>query len=137
MRIYVSYQFKGSDKVGLRESLEAVSKTLSAAGHEPFVFYREVMAWGKKKFSSRKIINEAFLALDKCDAVLAVVESEQVSEGMMLEIGYAKALGKQLVLAINEKLEKDFLRFVRELVDEVIEYKNLADLDKKFKLVKL
>ena len=42
MRIYVSYKYKGSDKAGLRRSLEAVSKAIVDADHEVCIFYRDI-----------------------------------------------------------------------------------------------
>jgi hypothetical protein len=39
-----------------------------------------------------EIIKQAFLEIKKSDAIFAFVESEEKSEGMLLEIGYAKAL---------------------------------------------
>jgi nucleoside 2-deoxyribosyltransferase len=48
-----------------------------------------------------QVIKQAFIEVKKSDVILAFIESEEKSEGMLLEIGYAKALGKKLVLVIK------------------------------------
>jgi hypothetical protein len=44
---------------------------------------------------------------------------------MLLEIGYAKALGKKLVLVIKRWIN---LRFLRSLADEIIEFDSIEDI---------
>ncbi|MBN1169017.1 nucleoside 2-deoxyribosyltransferase [Candidatus Woesebacteria bacterium] len=115
MKIYVSYKYKGSDKRKLIKNLKYVDREITEADHKSYIYLRDALKWGKVKKKEELIIREAFKAIDGCDALLAIVESENLSEGMLLEIGYAYAKGKKIYLSINEKLEKDHLRFVRNL----------------------
>jgi len=49
-----------------------------------------------------EIIHQAFDEVKKSDAIIALIESEEKSEGMLLEIGYAKAVGKKLIVVIKK-----------------------------------
>jgi len=49
-----------------------------------------------------QVIKQAFIEIEKSDAIIALGESEEKSEGMLLEIGYAKAKNKKLILAIKK-----------------------------------
>ena len=69
--------------------------------------------------------------LDKSDCLLAFVKSEEKSEGMLLEIGYAIAKKKKFILAIKKDAKTVFLR---EMANQIIEFDNLKDLYEKLSI---
>jgi nucleoside 2-deoxyribosyltransferase len=69
--------------------------------------------------------------LKKCDAVVGVVFHKQISQGMLLEYGYAKALNKKTILLVYDKCPSPVLE---HLSDKVIRFKNKEDLEKKLKV---
>lgn len=133
MKFYLAYKFLGQDKNELRSFLEEISTVIHNLGHDSFCHFRDIQKWRgtDKEDNPSQIIFEAFKEVEKSDAVLAFVEINEKSEGMLLEIGYAKALNKKIILAIKKSLDKDFLRFVRGIADLVIEYESLTDLKKQ------
>ena len=73
-------------------------------------------------------MKEALRELKKCDMVLGVVFHKEISQGMLLEYGYAKALGKKTVLLICENCPSPVLEC---LADKVIKFKGKKDLVEK------
>jgi hypothetical protein len=130
MRYYIAYKFLGSDGEELKEKLNTISSVIEEAGHNPFIFFRDIKKWGAIKMSPDDIINSAFVELKKSDAFFAFVESDEKSEGMLLESGYAKASNKKIILAIKKGIN---LRFLRSIADTIIEFEDLSDLKEKMK----
>lgn len=134
MKIYISYKFTGADPEALKQQLQAVTGILEKSGNSTFIYFRDVQNWQKGGLSTKEIIKGAFSAIDKQDSIFALVDSPDKSEGMLLEVGYAKALGKKLIVAIQKEAGAVFLR---DLADELIEYKNIDDLLRRLNTVKM
>ena len=73
-------------------------------------------------------MEHALNELDRADCILAFIKSEEKSEGMLIEIGYALAKKKKLILAIKKDVRATF---VREMTNEIIEFQNLDELCEK------
>jgi len=126
MRYYIAYKFLDSNKEILRRNLEIISSIVEREGNSAFIFCRDVENRQTPDKSNYQIISESFTEIKKSDGILAFVESEEKSEGMLLEIGYAKALWKKLTLLIKKWIN---LRFVRVLADKIIEFDTIEDVE--------
>ncbi len=102
MRYYIAYKFLGTDKKILKNNLKTLCDKIEDNGDTTFIFYRDMQDWGEISMPIDEVIRQAFVEVKKSDAILAFIESEEKSEGMILEVGYAKALGKKLVLIIKK-----------------------------------
>ena len=71
--------------------------------------------------------------LDDSDCILAFVKSEEKSEGMLIEIGYALAKRKKFILAIKKDIETTF---IKEMADQIIEFEGLNELYNKLSKLK-
>ncbi|MBL7159920.1 nucleoside 2-deoxyribosyltransferase [Candidatus Microgenomates bacterium] len=119
MKIFISYKFRGVDKADLRKKLEQLSSILENNGDQTFIYFRDGKNWEEKNYPPKKAFRETFAAIKKCDALLAFVEHPEKSEGMLLELGYAKALDKKIILLISQNCSKPDLE---ALADQVIEF---------------
>jgi nucleoside 2-deoxyribosyltransferase len=127
--IYLAYKFKGANPEVLREKLEKLSEVIEKkTEYKTFIFCRDVQKWGKIKMDMKEVVEKAMIALKKCDALL--VEATEKSNGMYFEAGYAKALGKKMIVIHENGMETNFLS---ASADEVIEYSDLEDLGEKLK----
>ncbi|MDD4983361.1 MAG: nucleoside 2-deoxyribosyltransferase [Candidatus ainarchaeum sp.] len=113
------------DKFLLKEKLKMLSKALENQGNKTKVFFRDVQNWGDTQVKQEEILPKAYEMIKESDAIFAFVDVGEKSEGQLLEIGFAKAKGKKIVLAIKDGLGYKFLRMI---ADEVIEFENLDDL---------
>lgn len=128
MKIFLSYKFTGEDPKVLKETIGDVCDSLNKAKHDVFCSFWKENFYKKHKFSHRQILEYALKQLDKSDTYLAFIKSENKSEGMLMEAGYAIAKQKKFYLAIKKGVQTVFLR---EMADKIIEFKSLHDLYKK------
>ena len=126
-KIYVAYKFKEQDLEKLRERLEQLSKIIEeTTEYKTFVFFRDAQKWGKIKMDVKEIVEKAYKAIEKCDAIF--VEASEKARGVYFEVGYAKALGKKIIVVHREGTEVGFLE---ACADEVIVYEDFEDLGEK------
>lgn len=130
MKIFISYKFRGANKADLRKKLEKISSILEKNNHQTFIYFRDKTNSEVKNFPPGKVIKEAFGEIRKCDAVLGFIDYSEISEGMLLEIGYAKALNKKIILLISKKHSSPTLEAI---ADKVLKFSNFKDFNKKLK----
>jgi len=132
MKAYITYKFKDEDPQALRVKLEEFSKIVEdATGWKTFVFFRDVQKWQKDTRTVKEIFTEALSEVKKCDIILA--EASEKSNGAYLEIGYAKALGKKIIVVHKKGTEANLLE---AMADVSIEYETDEELKMKLKEIK-
>lgn len=92
MRYYIAYKFLDTDKEILKRNLKIISDMVEKNGDSTFIFCRDMENREPADRTNEQIISGAFDEIKKSDGILAFVENEEKSEGMLLEIGHAKAL---------------------------------------------
>ncbi|MBW3003785.1 nucleoside 2-deoxyribosyltransferase [Candidatus Woesearchaeota archaeon] len=112
MKIFIAYKLSGTDHDMLRERLEEIRKVLINKGHEPFIYYRDAQKYGAPLplDENLRIVDEE---IRKADCILALADD---SNGLHFEVGYAKALGKQVIVLGKHK------PFLSAIADRVIEF---------------
>lgn len=128
MKIFVSYKFRGVNKAQLKKKLELISSVLEKNGHQTFIHFRDGRNWKAKDYPLNKTLKNAFGAIQKNDVVLALVDNHTKSVGMFLELGFAKALGKKVILLIAQKCSYPALEAIS---NQIIKFNNLQDLPQK------
>jgi len=128
MKYYISYKFSGEDKEKLKEILSEISSIIESYNNETFVPYRDMQNWGEISMDSKGIITKSLAELKDVDAVLCLVFSSEKSEGMLLEAGYGKALGKKIIIA---KQKDARIIFLEDIADDLIEFNTQEDLKEK------
>ena len=124
MKIQLAYRFTGEDEDRLVKTLEKICSCLKEAGHETYCPVLNPDRPTEKKDLFLDTLNK----LNDADAILALVKSEDKSEGMLMEIGCAIGKGKEFILVINENVKSTHLR---ELANRIIEFNNVNDLYNK------
>ena len=127
MKIFISHKFRGANKLNLRQNLEKLSFLLEQNSNQTFIYLRDKTNWQPKEFPSGKVIREAFKEIRKCDAVLGFIDQKEISEGMLLEIGFARALNKKVILLISKKCSFPTLEAIS---DRVIRFGSAKDFKK-------
>ena len=129
MKTYITYKFKDEDPQALRVKLEEFSKIVEeSTGWKTFIFFRDAQKWQKDTRTVKEIFTEALGWVKKCDIVLA--EASEKSNGAYLEIGYAKALGKKIIVVHKKGTEANLLE---AMANVHIQYENYEDLKEKLK----
>ncbi len=124
VKIQLAYKVSGERREEVVETLKGLCAVLEKAGHETYCPILDPNSNG---------INGTLRHLDESNVLLLYVKSEDKSEGMLLEAGYAKGRGKRLILAIKRGLD---YKHTRAIADVILEYENLKDLGIKLRTLK-
>lgn len=124
-KFFISYKFTGENPVELEKSLKHICDLLDAKGHRTYCSFVDAKMFEEKNYSSKQILAHTLKRLDQADWVVMFVKSEEKSEGMLLEIGYALAKKKKLLLILKKGVKPYYLK---ELADVVIEFQDLHKL---------
>jgi nucleoside 2-deoxyribosyltransferase len=134
MKGFISYRFTGEKIEDINTLLGPAVKILQEAGHEVYVnFYDPDIQPGtemQKSFKAHDYIFHAFHRLNDRDFVLALLTSDEKSEGMLLEIGYALSRNTPVIVAVKEGVTKTYLP---EVGTTTFKWSNLTDLATKLK----
>jgi nucleoside 2-deoxyribosyltransferase len=130
MKIYIAYKLSGVDKGELQKGLESISNTLTKLGHKTFIFMRDVQNWQPGGMHPDKIMQRAMQEMKSCDAILSIIETQEKGEGLLIETGFMKALGKKVIVASGVN-GRGFL--LKAIADELIEFGDEEDLNVKLK----
>lgn len=125
MKLFLSYRYTGEDLTILKQIVESICQSLEKAGHSTFCSFGHNDFFKENNYSYKQILEYAFNELDASDYVIAFVKSQDKSEGMFLELGYALAKGKKIILLIKEGVKTVFLP---EIAHHVIEFADLNEL---------
>ncbi len=137
MKIFISYKFTGETNEDLKNLLLPVKNALKKMEGVESVycnFFDEDLPIRSKNFKSHEYVTDAFPSIDKADAQFVIINSEEKSEGMILEMGYAIAKGKKVIVAIKNGITNTYLPGI---ADESIEWESIDDLTQKIYNLKL
>lgn len=132
MKFFVSYRFTGEDPKVLEKNMKIICSTLEGNGHKNYCTFWN--ADSLSKTSKKELMNYAFKEIDNSDGLFVFLNSENKSEGMLIEVGYALARKKKIFLAVSKKLKNTYLR---EIADNFIEFDNVKELENKIKEIKI
>lgn len=133
-KVFISYRFTGEDLGKLKKVIPQIHESIEEAGHDHYSTIFDSEQFSNEKWSGRQIMEKAFKEIDKSDLILFFVNSKELSQGMLVELGYSLAKKKRIILAIQEKI-RDII--FRRQIDETIEFEDLEDLKQKLKKLSL
>jgi len=132
MKAYIAYKFRGEDSSILKEKLLKIDEIVKNLGFETFIFQRDIKNWSSDVIDSKIVVDNFVEELKKSDVLVCYIDSDDKSEGLLLECGYFKGLGKKVVLVVKKGVRYVLLR---ELVDDVIEFESLDEVKEELKVV--
>jgi len=128
MKFCIIYKYTTTkNKYQLEKDLEQLSSILSDMGHDSFIFDRDIKNWQNIEIPREESSKMVFSAMAECDGVIAYISHSELSEGMAMEAGYAKALNKKLIMVVKEGASSPRIRSVCDLY---IEFDEVGDLEK-------
>jgi len=133
MKVFISYRFTGEDPKELDHTLGKIRGVLMESGHQIFCSFWSEELFKNNNFTNKQILEYTLEELKKSDIVLVFVKSPEKSEGMLIEVGYAFASRKKIILAIKNDVKTTFLH---QIADEVVEFESINDLCIKLKELK-
>jgi len=127
MKFCIIYKYTTTkNKYQLEKDLEQLSSILSDMDHDSFIFDRDIKNWQNIEIPREESSKMVFSAMAECDGVIAYVNHSELSEGMAMEAGYAKALNKKFIMVVKEGASSPRIRSVCDLY---IEFEDVGDLE--------
>ena len=127
-KYFIAYRHTGADENRLAELLPAVKNALENAGHEIYCTYFMNDDFVGANLTNRQIMDQAFAQIENIGQVIIILDTNDKSEGMLMEIGYCYAKKIPTTLLTNDRVTGTY---VTEMVDRVINYNVINDLCEK------
>tara|TARA_Y100000294_G_C8400748_1_gene274689 strand:+ start:99 stop:506 length:408 start_codon:yes stop_codon:yes gene_type:complete len=129
-KIFIAYKVTGEDYSELKKRIYPIQNALKQAGIDYYSTIDDNEKFWAENWSRRKITEMAFGEMDSSDIILFLVNSSNISNGMLIELGYSLANNKKMVLAIRKDVTKNIFR---QFIDNVIEFSSFDELSEKLK----
>jgi nucleoside 2-deoxyribosyltransferase len=123
MKVFIAYDMNGENQEELLNNLEIISDALHAAGVESYSTHLQ-----QDDAPSGKTMKDAFEMIDGSDAVLVFVQSANISEAMVLEIGYSY-VRKPIHVFTKQGVQLSSF----ELADDITEWTDIEQLTQSVK----
>lgn len=125
MKIFLSYRFTGEDPAELTVTLGKIMTALRDRGHTVYCSIEDEAWFRGQKRTNGEIMRHAFDHLDSSDLILALVKSDEKSEGMLVEVGYALGKGKKFALAMKTGVKTTS---IQDMADVLIDFDTIDNL---------
>ena len=126
MKVFVSYKETGTAEQELSKRIWEIRSILDYLEYDSFVFWYDMK---EKTFDSPKVIEIMQQQIKSSDLVLSFVNYAERSEGELLELGMAYAMGKPVVNFINEEVES-WYRLI-DVIGEKVLFNGFDDFREK------
>lgn len=105
MKIFLSYQQTWIDNETLLKDLQFFRRVFIEKNIENYIYYLDEKEWNDVSYVCEKAKEE----IEKSDLVIAYINHQKRSEWMLLELGIAYSLWKEIKIFINKKYKDDYL----------------------------
>jgi nucleoside 2-deoxyribosyltransferase len=129
--IYIAYRFTGVSKDQINQLITPVRKTLQNQGHKVFCNYIYDEMYIKEQYTLKDIMMHCYDNLNEQDVVLCLIDTDELSCGMLLELGYAFAKNKTIVVCARTNCD---IGTVKDMVHTHFTYDNYQELEEIIKL---
>lgn len=126
-KFFIAYRHTGENILELEQRISTIDMALATKGIKSYATLSEEDEFQEKNISAGKIMERAFQKISAMDGLFVLIASDDKSESQLMEIGFALALKKPVVVA----RKKGARTYVHELTNLSFEYKDLQDLSKK------
>lgn len=136
MKIFISYKHHGEDDEELKAFLLPLISKFNELGSDAYcnLFDEELAKKSVLYKPGRDYVLDAFNILDSKELLFVLLMSEEKSEGMLMEVGYAIAKGVPVVVAVRNDIKNTYLPTMGNLV---IKWNDLEDLLNKIQAINL
>jgi len=124
MKAYIAIKFHPDARN--RDKIEKISQILKKSGIDTSCMIRDKENWGKRKFTTKKLMQMTFKEIDKSDFI--IIDLTEKGVGLGIESGYAYATKKPIIV-IAEK-ESDISSTLAGIASEVLLYDKIEDIYK-------
>lgn len=125
MTYFISYRETGADPKRLVGLQNAIKDAFEIRQEEFYSTYFNQAEFDAEGLDWAQIMQNTLDLIDQWDVMLVILDSDDLSEGMLIEVGYCLAKGKQIIVAKNKQVSG--VKFL-PIASKIIEYDNLDEL---------
>ncbi|MFO0763916.1 MAG: hypothetical protein U0518_03610 [Candidatus Gracilibacteria bacterium] len=125
MKIFLSHRYTGEDIPSLTIALRTITDTLESLGHIVFCSLWLIPYFEEQHMTADDNYAYCLKAMQGSDLMIAYIQSETESKGMILELERAQEMGLPIVLVIKQGLGHE--RF-RSVAREVVEFECVEEI---------
>ena len=125
MSVFISYRFSDIPIEELRKLIDPVYNIFKSNNVDVFCNFYKDAYYMENKYTAKQIMDDCFKEIDNRDIILCLVDTDKYSCGMLLEIGYALAKNKRIVVCFRKGCEIDTLK---SMANEVRIYEDYDEL---------
>lgn len=135
-KIFMSYKFTGVPFGEIEAFLKPIHDMLLQFPfcHYPYCNLWDTQRYIDEKFTTKQIMKECFAEIEKSDALLALINSPELSTGMVLEIGYALAHDLPVILVCHRDAY-DSLNTLASVAKKVIIFDDPSEIRDQLKFM--
>lgn len=127
MHIYIAYKFSNvGNKQVVREDVQTISTILESKGNTTYILGRDLQGWKDLTYPMGSKMRHIIQNLKKADFVVAYINSNVLSKGLLFELVWTKILGKPVITVIREGITDKTASF---FAAKVYKYKTIKDLE--------
>jgi nucleoside 2-deoxyribosyltransferase len=132
-QFFIAYRYSGEDLMTLEQRINTVTMALATHNIKAYATLSEESQFVQNKVTAGEIMKQSFAKIDTMDGLFVLLAGSQKSEGQLMELGYAIAKKKPIIVAYQEGVNT----YVHELATQWISYSDLKDLSKQIVDMKL
>ena len=117
--------------ISYRNFLEVIENALKETGFETFLPHRDIQKWGSIYIEPTIVVKKSLEALNSCDLLVTYPEK---SAGANIELGWASAFNKKIIVLIHEREMPSLMQIGLEGLNDtkILRFRDITDL--RFKL---
>lgn len=125
MKFFFSYKFSGEIIDVLHTNINPLLEIIRSSGNTVYCSLEDELWFREKSRTNKEIMEHAFAKIDKSDYGIVFLNSNEKSEGVLMEIGYMIAKNKPFLLLKNRNVN---LVSVDQLAKRIIVFNTSNDL---------
>lgn len=131
-KIFISYRFSDIPIQNLHLLIDPVYNLYKDNGYHTFCNLYLDDYYKENGYSPKQIMHHCFDEIEGSDIIICLVDTDKYSCGLLLEIGYALAKKKCIIVCSKEGCEIDTLN---AMANKTIKYNSYTELLEKIKKV--
>ena len=128
MKFFISYRFTGLSLEYLFNLIDPVYKLFENGGNDVFCNLYKDKYYIDNSYGTKDIMQDCFSELKTSDVMVCLVDTNEVSCGMLLEVGFALSNNKNIIICSRQGCEIDTLS---KMANKNIIYKTYEELKEK------
>ena len=130
MKIFLSHRYTGEDITSLTIALRIITDTLESLGHAVFCSLWLIPYFEEQKMTADDNYAYCLEAMHGSDYMLAYIQSDSESKGMIMELDRAVEMWLPIILVIKRWLGHEQFRAV---AGEVVEFERVDEIGERIR----